>query len=47
MTTRGKCAKSKGASMHFSASMFFTGRWMCRPGYDGGEADDAAAADGG
>lgn len=28
-------------------SVFSTGQWMCRPGYDGGEADDAAATDGG
>ena len=27
--------------------LFPTGRWMWRPGYDGGEADDAAATDGG
>lgn len=27
--------------------MFCTGQWMCRPRYDGGEADDAAATDGG
>lgn len=27
--------------------MFSVGRWMCRPCYDGGEADDAATTDGG
>lgn len=40
--------KNISVSSWFIFFLFFSsGEWMCRPGTDGGEADDAAAADGG